>query len=80
MTTAGTLGGEKEFGSTANLYEASGSGSSVLEEESFEWEDDGGRSDGTDYMTTNERRVWRVIEAMKKEDEWDGTKYDLLGR
>lgn len=77
---SGPLGGEEDFGSTANLNEASGSSSSLYEEESFEWEDDGGVSDGTDYLTSNERRVWRVIEAMKKEEEWDGTRYDLLGR
>lgn len=43
-------------------------------------EDDGGEKDGTQYMTKLQRRAWRIIEQMKKEEEWNGTKYSLLSR
>ncbi|GAA5909251.1 hypothetical protein JCM6882_003779 [Rhodosporidiobolus microsporus] len=46
-------------------------------DEPFE-EDDGGASDGTEYLTKAERRAWRIIQAMKQDDEWNGTSYRLL--
>lgn len=48
----------------------------------FDWEvdDDGGYSDGTEYMTRTERRAWRTIEKMRTDDTWRGTNYQLLGR
>ncbi|GAA5828244.1 hypothetical protein JCM11251_002656 [Rhodosporidiobolus azoricus] len=41
-------------------------------------EDDGGASDGTEYLTKAERRAWRIIQAMKQDEEWNGTRYRLL--
>lgn len=43
-------------------------------------DDDGGARDGTQYMTRAERRAFRIIEAMKRDPEWNGTKYRLLER
>ncbi|BGP36358.1 hypothetical protein JCM10450v2_000258 [Rhodotorula kratochvilovae] len=41
-------------------------------------EDDGGASDGTDYMTKAERRAFRILEEMRRDPEWNGTRYRLL--
>lgn len=41
-------------------------------------EDDGGASDGTEYLTRAERRAYRIIQAMRKDPEWNGTRYRLL--
>ncbi|GAA6040371.1 hypothetical protein JCM8097_007581 [Rhodosporidiobolus ruineniae] len=41
-------------------------------------EDDGGVSDGTEYLTKAERRAWRIIQAMRQDEEWNGTRYRLL--
>ncbi|GAA5823379.1 hypothetical protein JCM3770_006845 [Rhodotorula araucariae] len=41
-------------------------------------EDDGGASDGTEYMSRAERRAFRIIEAMRRDSEWNGTRYRLL--
>ncbi|GAA5858826.1 hypothetical protein JCM8547_005003 [Rhodosporidiobolus lusitaniae] len=46
--------------------------------EELEDEDDGGISDGTEYLTKAERRAWRIVQAMRKDEEWNGTKYRLL--
>jgi hypothetical protein len=43
-------------------------------------EDDGGLSDGTEYLSTKQRRAWRVLQTMKQDEEWNGTKYKLLER
>lgn len=43
-------------------------------------DDDGGARDGTQYMTRAERRAFRILEAMKQDPEWNGTKYRLLER
>ncbi|GAA5957623.1 hypothetical protein JCM21900_000771 [Sporobolomyces salmonicolor] len=43
-------------------------------------DDDGGASDGTEYMTKAQRRAWSIIQQMKNEEEWRGTKYKLLER
>ncbi|GAA5899533.1 uncharacterized protein JCM6883_005252 [Sporobolomyces salmoneus] len=43
-------------------------------------EEDDGQSDGTGYMTKAQRRAWRIIQELKKDPQWDGTKYDLLKR
>lgn len=52
-----------------------------VRDEEDEWEEeDAGARDGTEYMTRTERKAWRIIEAMKKEDEWGGTRYQLLGK
>lgn len=42
--------------------------------------DDGGLSDGTQYMSRAERRAHRIIEEMKRDPAWNGTKYRLLER
>ncbi|GAA5850894.1 hypothetical protein JCM9279_006231 [Rhodotorula babjevae] len=41
-------------------------------------DDDGGASDGTGYMTRAERRAWRIIQDLKRDPEWNGTRYRLL--
>ncbi|KAK4057709.1 hypothetical protein OIO90_001357 [Microbotryomycetes sp. JL221] len=41
---------------------------------------DGGVSEGITYMSRDQRRAWRLIEQMKKSDEWRGTRYQLLTR
>ncbi|GAA5862501.1 hypothetical protein JCM5296_000364 [Sporobolomyces johnsonii] len=43
-------------------------------------DDDGGASDGTEYMTKAQRRAWRIIQQMKDDEEWRGTRYKLLER
>lgn len=43
-------------------------------------DDDGGERDGTQYLSALQRRAWRIIESMKTEPEWEGTKYSLLER
>ncbi|GAA6012638.1 hypothetical protein JCM11491_005464 [Sporobolomyces phaffii] len=43
-------------------------------------DDDGGRSDGTEYMNASQRRAWRILQDMKRDPSWNGTKYDLLKR
>lgn len=48
------------------------------EEEEDDW-DDGGESDGTQYLTLDERRAWRLIGLMKESPEWRGQNYRLLG-
>lgn len=46
-----------------------------------EWEEeDGGARDETEGMTRSERKAWRIMEEMKKEEEWGGTRYQLLGK
>jgi len=46
-----------------------------------EWEDDdGGYSDGTEYLSRPQRRAWRIIQQMKRDPNWYGTNYDLLKR
>ena len=49
------------------------------QEEEDDWNDDGGESDGTQYLTVEERRAWRILERMRIESEWPGTSYRLLG-
>ncbi|GJN92113.1 hypothetical protein Rhopal_005143-T1 [Rhodotorula paludigena] len=41
-------------------------------------EDDGGASDGTEYMTKAERRAYRIVQAMRRDPAWHGTRYRLL--
>lgn len=48
------------------------------EDEEDEW-DDGGESDGTQYLTLEERRAWRIIGRMREDSVWQGTSYRLLG-
>ncbi|BGP12431.1 hypothetical protein JCM10213_007003 [Rhodosporidiobolus nylandii] len=40
--------------------------------------DDGGASDGTEYMTKAERRAWRIVQEMKRDEAWEGPRYKLL--
>lgn len=51
----------------------------LVGEESIE-DDDGGVRDGTEYLTRKQRRAWRIIEEMKNDEEWNGTRYRLLER
>ncbi|GAA6002788.1 hypothetical protein JCM10207_007681 [Rhodosporidiobolus poonsookiae] len=51
-------------------------GDSPLEDD----EDDGGVSDGTEYLTKAERRAWRIVQEMRQDEAWNGTKYRLLER
>lgn len=41
-------------------------------------EDDGGASDGTQYMTKAERRAYRILQELKADPAWNGTRYRLL--
>ena len=59
--------------STVNL--ASGDGDDPFRDPD---EDDGGASDGTEYMTRAERRAWRIIQDLKGDAEWNGQRYRLL--
>ncbi|GAA5883947.1 hypothetical protein JCM3774_001477 [Rhodotorula dairenensis] len=43
-------------------------------------DDDGGEGDGTQYMSRAERRAYRILQAMKRDPDWNGTKYRLLER
>ncbi|GAA5972010.1 hypothetical protein JCM3765_005575 [Sporobolomyces pararoseus] len=43
-------------------------------------DDDGGKSDGTEYMTKAQRKAWRIIQELKSDPSWNGTRYDLLKR
>ncbi|GAA6058542.1 hypothetical protein JCM10212_006981 [Sporobolomyces blumeae] len=43
-------------------------------------DDDGGVSDGIEYMTRDQRRAWRIIQELKRDPAWNGTRYDLLKR
>ncbi|GAA5830708.1 hypothetical protein JCM5353_004093 [Sporobolomyces roseus] len=46
-----------------------------------DWEDDdGGYSDGTEYLSRPQRRAWRIIQQMKRDPNWHGTNYNLLQR
>lgn len=63
---------ESSSSSTESLMKA--------EEQHVEYTDDGGISDGTQMLTTTQRRIFRVIETMKKETEWEGVRYNLLGK
>ncbi|KAG0662968.1 hypothetical protein C6P46_003056 [Rhodotorula mucilaginosa] len=55
-------------------------GSGANPDASSDDDDDGGARDGTQYMTRAERRAFRILEAMKRDPEWYGTKYRLLER
>lgn len=48
-------------------------------ENGFE-DDDGGVSEGIEYLSPTQRRVWRVLESMKENEGWNGTQYKLLER
>ncbi|GAA5877155.1 hypothetical protein JCM16303_006185 [Sporobolomyces ruberrimus] len=48
--------------------------------EPLDEDDDGGKSDGTEYMNRSQRRAWRIIQELRKDPTWMGTKYDLLKR
>lgn len=50
------------------------------EEQDIDHSDDGGMSDGTEVLTMAQRRIYRLIEAMKKETEWQGCRYNLLAK
>ncbi|BGO99161.1 hypothetical protein NBRC10513v2_000265 [Rhodotorula toruloides] len=41
-------------------------------------EDDGGARDGTQYITKAERRAYRILQEMKADPAWNGTRYRLL--
>ncbi|BGP28531.1 hypothetical protein JCM10296v2_000266 [Rhodotorula toruloides] len=41
-------------------------------------EDDRGASDGTQYMTKAERRAYRILQELKADPAWNGTRYRLL--
>ncbi|KAK4705801.1 deubiquitinase DESI2, partial [Phenoliferia sp. Uapishka_3] len=74
--------------SQLSISESDGYYSPTLEQSgSFEdlpqddWcEDDGGERDGTQYLNKYQRRAYRIIEKMREEPEWEGTKYNLLNR
>ncbi|GAA5972718.1 hypothetical protein JCM11641_002988 [Rhodosporidiobolus odoratus] len=53
---------------------------STAEEQELEDDDDGGESDGTGYMTKAERRAWLIIQDLRRDEDWQGTKYRLLER
>ncbi|GAA5923103.1 uncharacterized protein JCM15063_003535 [Sporobolomyces koalae] len=73
-----------DYASTTSLAEPArrtGAGADLGEDAPDEDEDDdGGRSDGTEYLTVTQRRAWRIIEEMRRDEEWMGTNYDLLKR
>lgn len=50
------------------------------EEDDESEDDDDGRTDGTIGFTKEQRRAWRIIEEMKRDSDWSGTNYSLLGR
>lgn len=72
---------KKEAGSVGAAYGflPSTSQLSLAGPAEFDTEDDGGASDGTQYLSTDERRAWRIIERMREEPQWQGRAYRLLG-
>ncbi|ORY90121.1 hypothetical protein BCR35DRAFT_299663 [Leucosporidium creatinivorum] len=81
-TLAGPPYGGAEGGSPSQLSLMTSVDDAFLEgdqEEEDDWNDDGGESDGTQYLTVEERRAWRILERMRIESEWHGTSYRLLG-
>jgi hypothetical protein len=43
-------------------------------------DDDGGKSDGTEYMTRSQRKAWRILQELRSDPVWFGTNYNLLKR
>ncbi|GAA5924944.1 hypothetical protein JCM3775_006324 [Rhodotorula graminis] len=81
--TGAPYGGWAAVGSRSTVNLASGGdGDDPFQDpaggEGMDDDDDGGASDGTGYMTRAERRAWRIIQDLKRDPEWNGTKYRLL--
>lgn len=80
-TNASVLGGDRPYGTALSALNARSTEQLASQVSSpSDDEDDGGESDGTQYMSRAERRAYRVIQEMKRDPEWNGTKYRLLER
>lgn len=68
-------------GSSSHLSLAESNGGETFGEEEgddVDW-DDGGESDGTQHLSPDQRRAWRIIDRMRRDEDWMGTSYKLLG-
>jgi hypothetical protein len=72
-------GGGAEGASASQLsFVTLGVGEQYLDEEDDE-SDDGVESDGTQYLTLEERRAWRILGQLREDPAWHGMSYRLLG-